>query len=104
MKTINKIKQLLRLSDDVLSRFINLSSVDLINETIIVYLMMLIQSDMDALQFCDVVENLIDNISSTIIKLLRNGNLLLHNTQYNISYIRSYMFFNCMFLYMYVCN
>ena len=73
MKTINKIKQLLRLSDDVLSNLTNLPTAALINENIIVLLMSGIQSDVDALQFCDIVENLIDSISSTDIELLRNG-------------------------------
>ena len=73
MKTINKIKQLLRLSDDVLSDLTNLPTADLINEKIIVLLMTVIQSDIDALQICDVMENLIDSKSSTIIELLRNG-------------------------------
>ena len=73
MKTINKIKQLLRLSDDVLSDLTNLPTANLINEKIIVLLMTVIQSDIDALQICDVMENLIDSKSSTIIELLRNG-------------------------------
>ena len=74
MKTINKLKQLLRLSDDVLSNLTDLPTADLINENIIVLLMtVIIQSDIDALQICDVMENLIDSKSSTIIELLRNG-------------------------------
>ena len=77
MKTVNKINQLLRLSDDVLSNLTNLPTADLVNESIIVFLMTEIKSDVDALQFCDVVENLIDTISSIDIELLRNGNLLL---------------------------
>ena len=83
MKTINKIKQLLRLSDDVLSNLTNLPTAALINENIIVLLMSGIQSDVDALQFCDIVENLIDSISSTDIELLRNGKFaatITHNT------------------------
>ena len=73
MKTINKIKQLLRLSDDVLSNLTNLPTADLINENIVVFLMKGIKSDIDSLQFCDVMENLIDSRFSTDIELLRNG-------------------------------
>ena len=74
MNTINKIKQLLRLSDDVLSNLTNLPTADLINENIIVLLMTGIKSDIDALQLCDVMESLVDSISSTDIEILRNGN------------------------------
>ena len=83
MKTINKIKQLLRLSDDVLSNLTNLPTADLINENIIVFLITVIQSDIEALQICDVMENLIDSKSSTIIELLRNGKftfIITHNS------------------------
>ena len=73
MNTINKIKQLLRLSDDVLSNLTNLPTADLINENIIVLLMTAIKSDIDTLQFCDVMESLMDSKSSTDIEILRNG-------------------------------
>ena len=73
MNTINKIKQLLRLSDDVLSNLTNLPTADLINENIIVLLMTAIKSDIGALQFCDIMESLMDNKSSTDIEILRNG-------------------------------
>ena len=73
MNTINKIKQLLRLSDDVLSNLTNLPTADLINENIIVLLMTGIKSDIDALQFSDIMESLMDNKSSTDIEILRNG-------------------------------
>ena len=73
MKTINKIKQLLRLSDDVLSNLTNLPTADLINENNVVFLMKGNKSDIDSLQFCDVMENLIDSRFSTEIELLRNG-------------------------------
>ena len=86
MKTINKIKQLLRLSDDVLSNLTNQPTSDLINENIIVLLMTVIQSDIEALQICDVMENLIDSKSSTIIELLRNGKFAA-TIAYNITYI-----------------
>ena len=89
MKTINKIKQLLRLSDDVLSNLTNLPTADLINEKIIVLLITVIQSDIEALQICDLLENLIDSKSSTIIELLRNGKfafIMTHN-----SYVHHYL-------------
>ena len=73
MNTVNKIKQLLRLSDDVLSNLTNLPTADLINENIIVLLMTGIKSDIDALQFCDIMESLMDRKSSTDIEILRNG-------------------------------
>ena len=86
MKTINKIKQLLRLSDDVLSTLTNQPTADLINENIIVLLMTVIQSDIEALQICDLMENLIDSKSSTVIELLRNGKFAATIT-YNITYV-----------------
>ena len=78
MNTINKIQQLLRLSDDVLRNLTNLPTADLINENIIVLLIAEIKSDIDTLQFCDVMESLMDSKSSTDIEILRNGN----NAQY----------------------
>ena len=83
MNTINKIKQLLRLSDDVLSNLTNLPTADLINENIIVLLMTGIKSDIDTLQFCDVMESLMDSKSSTDIEILRNGKfgaIITHST------------------------
>ena len=73
MNTVNKMKQLLRVSDDVLSNLTNLPTADLINESIIVLLMTGIKSDIDALKFCDIMENLMDCKSSTDIEILRNG-------------------------------
>ena len=91
MKTSNKIKQLLRLSDDVLSNLTDLPTADLINEEIIVLLMtVIIQSDIEALQYCDVMENLIDSKSSPIIELLRNGKFAA-TIAYNISYVHHYL-------------
>ena len=76
MMTLNKLKQLVRLSDDVLSELTNLPTVNDINEAIISFLMIaIIKSDMHALQFCDVMENIVDSISSkSHIEMLRNGN------------------------------
>ena len=72
MMTINKLKQLLRLPDDVLSELTSLPTVNVINEAIIGYLITAIKSDMDALQFCDVMENIVN--SKAHIEILRNGN------------------------------
>lgn len=75
MKTIYKIKQLLKPSDEVLRKVIDLPTGDLINETIIAKVMTSITSDIEALQFCDIMENLIDDASSKAhIEILRNGN------------------------------
>ena len=74
MMTLNKLKQLLRLPDDVISELTNLPTVNDINEAIISLLMTAIKSDMDAVQFCDIMENIADSISSKAhIEILRNG-------------------------------
>ena len=74
METINKLR-VLGYSDDI-SKLIILSATDLINDAIVGYLMVVtIQSDVQALQFCDVMDNLVDSKSSeTHIEILRNGN------------------------------
>ena len=80
MKTIYKIKQLLRPSDDVLNNLTALPTGDLINEKIIVTLVVSIKSDVDALNVCDIMENLVEDKSSTMhIETLRNGNVI-YNT------------------------
>lgn len=72
-QTIFKMKQLLRGHDDVLNKLTDLPTVDLINEKIIEILMLLIKSDTDAINFCDVMENLVNSESSTAtIEALRN--------------------------------
>ena len=75
MMTLNELKQLVRLPDDVLSELTNLPTVNDINEAIISLLMtVIIKSDMDALQFCDVMDNIADSRSSKVhIEVLRNG-------------------------------
>ena len=77
MMTLNKLKQLVRLPDDVLSELTNLPTVNDINEAITGLVMTaIIKSHMDALQFCDVMENIADSKSSkACIEILRNGNL-----------------------------
>ena len=75
MKTLNKLKQIMRLSDDVLSNLSEQPTADLINENIIGFLMVAIKSDMEALQLCDIMENIVDGeLSTTYIEILRNGN------------------------------
>ena len=80
MKTLNKLKQLLRLPDGVLSELTNLPTVNVINEAIISLLMTaIIKSDMDALEFCDIMENIVDSKSSKKQnEILRNGNSTKH--------------------------
>ena len=79
MKTIDKVKNLVtaRTSDDQLSKMTSLPTPDLINENIIMNLMIAIRSDVNALRFCDVMENLVDNRSAAVhIEMLRNGNFI----------------------------
>ena len=74
MKTIDKLK-LLGFPDEEVNYFTNLTTADLINDGIVAYLMIVtIKSDAQALQFCDVMDKLVDRKSSQIhIKILRNG-------------------------------
>ena len=75
MMTVNKLKQIVILPDAFLSYLTNLSTVNAINETITALLMTAIKSDMGALQFCDIMENIVDSRSSKAqVELLRNGN------------------------------
>ena len=75
MKTINELR-LMECPDDVLSKITNLPTTDLINGAIVGILMIgTIKTDVQALQFCDVMDKLIDNKSSkTHTEILRNGN------------------------------
>jgi len=76
MKTINKIKQHLGVPDSILNMLTNLPTVDLINERIIVSLIIGIESNISTLQFCDLLEILVDGEHSKgVIEVLRNGNL-----------------------------
>ena len=73
MKTINKLKEVMEVPSD-LSGLTNLPMADLFNEKIIASLMIGMQSDIHALQFCDIMESLVDSRSSiTDIETLRNG-------------------------------
>ena len=73
MKTINKLKEVMEVPSD-LSGLTNLPMADLFNEKIIASLMIEMQSDIHALQFCDIMESLVDSRSSiTDIETLRNG-------------------------------
>ena len=75
MKTFNKLNKLFGPSDDLLNPLTVLPSADLINEAIIGMIMVTsVRSDIDALQFCDILENLVDTQSSLIhIRSIRNG-------------------------------
>ena len=74
MKTIDKLRQRLTPSDNELSKLTDLPSADVVNEKVIASLITALQSDMAGLQFCDILEYLIDSESSlTAIEALRNG-------------------------------
>ena len=62
------------LSDEYLSNLTDPPIADLVNEKIIVSLTISIQSDIGALVFCDIMEQLIDTKSS-YIAIIRNGNI-----------------------------
>lgn len=77
MKTIDRIKELVKPPDDSLSYLEKLPTIDIINEGIVACLITAIKTETDALKFCDLMENLVDVKSSqTDIELLRNGKLL----------------------------
>ena len=72
-KTINKAMQLMGPYED-LNKLTILPTVDLINKGIVGIMMVGIKSDTAALQFCDVMERLVDTNSSRIqIEIIRNG-------------------------------
>ena len=60
------------ISDEPPSDLFDPPIADLINEKIIVLLMLRIKADIDALEFCDIMEQLIDTKSSDI-EIIRNG-------------------------------
>jgi len=73
-KTLNIITEIQRLPDGALNNVTNLSTVDLINEAIIVVLIIGIKADIGSLQFCDIMETLADSEhSKTTIRTLRSG-------------------------------
>lgn len=74
MTTIDKMKQLLRPPDEFLNNLTDQPTVELINEKIITSLIIGIKADVGALQFCDVLEDLVNGESSTTdIEAVRNG-------------------------------
>ena len=75
MKTIDTLK-LLRFPSEEVNYFTNLTTADLINDRIVAYLMIeTVKSDVQALKFCAVMDNLVDSESAKAhIELLRNGN------------------------------
>ena len=73
-KTINKLNQLLSLSDNCQNHLASLPSADVANQEIITFLISVLRSDTDALSFCDIVEQLVDEKpSKNVIESLRNG-------------------------------
>ena len=75
MKTMNKLR-LKEVSDDDISKITSLPTTALINDAIVGILMVAtIQLDVQALHFCDVMDDMVDSKSSGLcIKILRNGN------------------------------
>ena len=71
MATINKLKSVMRIPDELLDSITTVPSADVINEKIIVALMVGIKSDQEALKFCDLMKILVNNKSS--ITDIRNG-------------------------------
>ena len=77
MQNINKMKQLLNPSDKLVSSLMTMSSADVANEALIGILMQRIKSDEEALEFCDIMESLVDKWQSKrTIESLRNGNYI----------------------------
>ena len=75
MKTIDTLK-LLGFPNEKVNSFTNLTTADLFNDRIVAYLMIAtVKSDLQALEFCAVMDKLVDSESAkTYIELLRNGN------------------------------
>ena len=73
MKTIDKLR-LLGFSDGI-NKFSNMPTTGCINDAIIAFLMVVtIKRDVQALQFCDIMDNLVDSKSSRLhIEILRKG-------------------------------
>ena len=77
MKTINKLKELLRPSDEYVQKWIDIAAANFFNETAVGMLMTTIKRDAYALNFCDMMEKLCDNESSRMhIKMFRKGNFI----------------------------
>ena len=85
--TINKINKILNQipSNKFLSYLTNPPITTLINEKIIVSLMVQIKSDIGALGFCDMMEQLTDTKSSDI-QIIRNGNFSIKEFVNTFSY------------------
>jgi len=74
MSTVNKLELLLGITDDSLQYLRTIHSCRLANEAIICVLIRLMESDTDALMFCDNMEKVVEDITSTqFIVSLRNG-------------------------------
>ena len=74
-KTLSKINEGQEIPEYMLNLLAALPNADLINKVIITVIMtMTIKSDVDALKFCDILENLVDTQSSLVhIRNVRNG-------------------------------
>ena len=77
MRTAAAIRQM-GAPDNFLYQLTTLPSVDLINEAIMSYAISSIKSDGDALQFCNIVDTLIDSDASRqFIAALRHGKCIM---------------------------
>ena len=86
VKTVHKLKQLIpEVSADYLAWLRTLPSTDLINEAIIGNVMCAIRADYGVFEFCDVIENLCDEVTSrNLIGALRNGKLTSYIRELNL--------------------
>ena len=67
------------LSEMTQNHFDSFTDADIANQEMITLLLSGISSDVDALHFCDIVENLVDNNPSRrVVDLLRKGMYVLH--------------------------
>ena len=74
MQTINELRKM-GWSEFILSSLTNLSTTECINNAIVGGLMMeTIKSDIHALEFCKVMDELVDSKSKSCIEILQKGN------------------------------
>jgi len=81
--------------DNFLYQLTSMPSVDAINEAIMIYAVSPIKSDHDALQFCDIMDTLVDcDASRQFITALRHGKdtvLLFGTHKVSYKYFRNFM-------------
>lgn len=76
-QTINKIKELTPIRDEIIYRLLKLPSFELANCHILALLITPVPKEADLIRFCDLVENLVnDTESKRFISKLRNGQCL----------------------------